>query len=223
MHNDILTAIDNRRTVILLLLDLSAAFDTVYHNILLSRLHERFGVTGKPFLWFQSYLSDRMQYVSVDGGTSSKHALQCGVPQGLVLGPILYLLYTSPLSDIVKKFNLSYHFYADDSQLYLSFQPTIPGDRDLAVSNIERCVLEIDHWMLVNRLKLNKDKTELLVISAKHLPVPIVQEISVVSETICSSQKAGNIGVTLTIIFFSMIILQVFASHLFIIFVISAI
>ena len=161
VHNDILTAIDNRRTVILLLLDLSAAFDTVYHNILLSRLHERFGVTGKPFLWFQSYLSDRMQYVSVDGGTSSKHALQCGVPQGLVLGPILYLLYTSPLSDIVKKFNLSYHFYADDSQLYLSFQPTIPGDRDLAVSNIERCVLEIDHWMLVNRLKLNKDKTDL--------------------------------------------------------------
>ena len=73
---------DSRRTVILLLLDLSVAFDTVDHNILLSRLHERFGVTGKPFLWFQSYLSDRMQHVSVDGGTSSKHALQCGVPKG---------------------------------------------------------------------------------------------------------------------------------------------
>ncbi len=63
------------------------------------------------------------------------------------------------------------------------------------MSNIERCVLEIDHWMLVNRLNLNKDKTKLLVISAKHLPVPIVQEISVDSETICSSQKARNIGV----------------------------
>ena len=196
MHNDILTAIDNHRKVILLVLDLSAAFDTVDHDIRLSRLHERFGVTGKPFLWFQSYLSDRMQHVSVDGGTSLKHALQCGVPQGSVLGPILYFLYTSPLSDIVKKFNLSYHFYADDSQLYLSLQPTTPGNGDLAVSNIERCVLEIDHWMLVNRLKLNKDKTELLVISAKHLPVPIVQEISVVSETIRSSQKARNIGVT---------------------------
>ena len=97
---------------------------------------------------------------------------------------------------IVKKFNLSYpSFYADDSQLYLSFQPTIPSDRDLAVSNIERCVHEIDHWMLINRLKLNKDKTELLVISAKHLPRPTLQEISVVNETICSSQKARNIGV----------------------------
>jgi len=141
-------------------LDLSAAFDTVDHDILLFRLQQRFGVTGKPLLWFKSYLSNRMQYVSVDGAASSDHALQCGVPQGSVLGPILYVLYTSPLSDIVKKFNLSYHFYADDSQLYLSFQPTIPSDRDLAVSNIERCVHEIDHWMLINRLKLNKDKTE---------------------------------------------------------------
>lgn len=195
VHNDILTAIDKRRTVILLLLDLSAAFDTVDHDILLFRLQQRFGVTGKPLLWFKSYLSNRMQYVSVDGAASSDHALQCDVPQGSVLGPILYVLYTSPLSDIVKKFNLSYHFYADDSQLYLSFQPTIPSDRDLAVSNIERCVHEIDHWMLINRLKLNKDKTELLVISAKHLPRPTLQEISVVDETICSSQKARNIGV----------------------------
>ena len=103
-----------------------------------------------------------------------------------------FTLYTG----IVEKLNLSYHFYADDSQLYLSFQPTIPGDRELVVSNIERCVLEIDHWMLVNRLKLNKDKTELLVVSAKHLPMPIVQEIFVVGETIRSSQKARNIGVT---------------------------
>ena len=108
------------------------------------------------------------------------------------MGPILYLLYTSPLSDIVNKFNLIYHFYADDSQLYLSFQPTIPEDRALGVSKIERCVHEIDHWMLVNRLKLNKGKTELLVISAKHLPRPVLQEISVVNETIRSAQKARN-------------------------------
>ena len=105
----------------------------------------------------------------------------------------MYLLYTS---DIAIKFNLSYHFYADLLQLYLCFQPTIPSDRDLAVSNIESCVLEIDKWMLDNRLKLNKDKTELLAIAAKRLPVSIVQEISVVSETISSSQKARNTGIT---------------------------
>ena len=89
-------AIDNRRTVVLLLLDLSAAFDTVDHAILLSRLRTRFGIAGKPLLWLQSYLSNRMQYVFVDGGTSVKHDLECGVPQGFVLRPILYLLYTSP-------------------------------------------------------------------------------------------------------------------------------
>ena len=185
----------NRRTVILLLLDLSAAFDRVDYDIPLSRPQERFGVSGKPLLWFQYYLSSRVQYVSVEGGASLRHALHCGVPQGSVLGPILYLLYTSPLSDMVKKLTLSYHFYADDSQLYLSFQPTIPGDRALAVSNIECCVHEIDHWMLVNRLKLNKDKTELLVITAKHLPRPVLQEISVVNETIRSVQIARNNGV----------------------------
>ena len=73
VHNDILTAIDNRRTVILLPLDLSAAFDTVYHDFILSRLPERFEVTGEPFLWFRPYPSSRMQYASVDGGASLKH------------------------------------------------------------------------------------------------------------------------------------------------------
>ncbi|XP_022805836.1 uncharacterized protein LOC111342974 [Stylophora pistillata] len=164
------------------------------HTILFSRLRVRFGIAGKPLLWLQSYLSNRTQYVSVDGGTFTKHDLKCGVPQESVLGPILYLLYTSPLSDIVEKFNLSYHFYADDSQLYLSFQPTVLGDRDLAVSSIESCVNEINHWMMVNRLKLKKDKTELLVISAKHLPRPLLHEISVAGETIHSVQKARNIG-----------------------------
>ncbi|PFX15880.1 52 kDa repressor of the inhibitor of the protein kinase [Stylophora pistillata] len=179
------------------------------HTILFSRLRVRFGIAGKPLLWLQSYLSNRTQYVSVDGGTFTKHDLKCGVPQESVLGPILYLLYTSPLSDIVEKFNLSYHFYADDSQLYLSFQPTVLGDRDLAVSSIESCVNEINHWMMVNRLKLKKDKTELLVISAKHLPRPLLHEISVAGEErqtvliICPLKsitedqiaKAGSMGI----------------------------
>ena len=139
-----------------------------------------------------------------------------------LLGPILYLLYASPLSEIVKKLNLSYHFYADDTQLYLSFQPTISGDRDLAVSNIERCVLEIDHWMLVNRLKLNKHKTKPLVISAKHLPIYQLFKKSLSSVRPSAPHRELEILVSLsTIIFLSTIMLQVFANHPFIIFVIS--
>ena len=141
VHNDILTAINNRRTVILLLLDLSVALDTVYRDFssLVYKSAFRSGVTGKSLLWFRPYPSSRMQYVSVDGGASLKHALQCDVPQGSVSGPILYVLYTSPLSDIIKKFNVSYHFYADDLQILQLFT-------NLAVSNIERCVHEINHW-----------------------------------------------------------------------------
>ena len=86
-------------------------------------------------------------------------------------------LHFSPLTDIVKKFNLSFSFYADDPQLYCPFNQLNLVLGIIAVSNIERCVHEIDHWMLVDRLTLNKDKIELLVIYAKHLPRPIFQDI----------------------------------------------
>ena len=128
IHNDILRAIDDGECVILVLLHLSAAFDTVDHDILITRLKHLFGITGKALGWIQSYLSGRTQFVKIGAERSSSRNLFRGVFQCSVLGPILYCMYTSPLKDIVSKHNMNHHFYADDSQIYLSFKPSAAGE-----------------------------------------------------------------------------------------------
>ena len=148
--------------MILLLLDLSAAFDTVDHSFLLSRLSNRFRIGGTALEWFRSYLSNRTQFVNVNGSTSERHVLQFGVLQGSVLGPLLYSMYTTPLSDIACKHELSFHFYADDTQLYVTFETSSPNDIELSKCRLEACVQEINGWMLLNRLKLNKEKLSFL-------------------------------------------------------------
>ena len=99
-----------------------------------------YGITGSVQEWFASYLSSRTQFVQIECSRSSLRELNCGVPQGSVLGPLLYVLYTSPVADIIKRHNLTYHLYADDTQLYVSFKL---GSDDLlssAKSSIEICV-----------------------------------------------------------------------------------
>ena len=178
----------------LLLLDLSAAFDTVDHSVLLSRLSHRFGIRGTALEWFRLYLSNRTQFVNVNGSTSDRHVLQFAVPQGSVLGPLLYSMYTSPLSDIACKHELSFHFYVDDTQLYVTFETSSLNDMELSKCRLEACVREIDTWMLLNRLILNKDKTELLVISSLHLARAALSHIYVCDERVLASPRARNIG-----------------------------
>ena len=102
VQNDILRAVDNNCCVVLLLLDSSAAFDTVDHTILLNRMSSKFGIKGQVRNWFQSYLNKRTQFVLINGTRSSVHSIKQGVPQGSVLGPLLYLLYVSPLADLLR-------------------------------------------------------------------------------------------------------------------------
>ena len=126
------------------------------------------------------------------GAISCSKDLRCGVPQGSLLGPILYVLYTSPLGDIVRSHGLSCHFYADDTQLNCSFKL---HDQAASVQAIESCLNDIDAWMLANMLKLNRDKTELLVTGPKQKVNPPIKGIHVADEYIEFSNIARNRGV----------------------------
>ena len=165
VQNDLLLAVDESGGAILVLLDLSAAFDTIDHTTLLNLLRDRFGIHESALEWIKSYLSDREQCVLINGETSSKLKLSFGVPQGSVLGPILFTIYTTPLGDIVRKHGLTFHLYADDTQIYIAFKPFDDCSKSEALSRIEKCVEDIRSWMGMNFLKLNDDKTELLVIT----------------------------------------------------------
>ena len=98
----------------------SATFDTIDHSILLSRLHHIFDISGTALSWFHSYLSDWIQVISVNGVASTPVALNFHVPQGSVLSPILFVLYSHPISEIVSYHSISHHCFSDDNQMHKS-------------------------------------------------------------------------------------------------------
>ena len=165
--NDILLNMNKQHVTILVLLDLSAAFDTVDHSILLNRLSSKLGLNGTALAWFRSYLSGRSQRVSVRGTVSDKFDLRYGVPQGSCLGPLLFTVYASALFDVLEKHLPNVHCYADDSQLYISFSPKAHSGQADAVASIEHCIQDIRQWMSQDKLVMNDAKTELLLIGTR--------------------------------------------------------
>ena len=167
--NDLLS-LDRGDNEFLLLLDLSAAFYTVNHSLLGLSLENSFGITGTVLQWLHSYLSGRSQVVEINDTKLSVRDLTVGVPQGSVLGPILYLLYTAPLAEIIRSHGLECRFSADDTQFYITFKDC---DADIARLRVENCVADIRHWMNVNELKLNHDKTEIMLMYSKYHTRPL--------------------------------------------------
>ena len=143
----------------------SAAFDTIDHSTLLSCLLDWFGVGGSALKWFSSYLAEWFQSVKIGSTLSDLQKLLFGVPQGSVLGPLLFSLYTSPLSTLIGKHKgVNFHFYADDSQLYVHLSHM---NTSAAFDKLNRCLQDVKEWMSASKLKLNPDKTEFLLFGSK--------------------------------------------------------
>ena len=133
VHNDISHALDDKKAVLFVMLDLSAAFDTIDQNQLLDVMEADFGITEKALTWFKTYLKGRTQQVKINSEKSNRVHLQCGVPQGSVLGPVMFVLVTTPLQKILKKHDVYYHKYADDNYcMPSSTQPSLETERELS-------------------------------------------------------------------------------------------
>ena len=171
LFNDLLMTVDASDGSSLLFLDLSAAFDTVDHEILLERLSNHCGVTDTAANWFRSYLTGRTQVVSIKGELSESSALLTGVPQGAVLGPIAYLIYANPLpsvigcDDLCRDINVGQ--FSDDTRCHITLRLLLgTAEQESARHKLSRSFQIADDWFTSNRVMANAGKTGLLYTSS---------------------------------------------------------
>ena len=144
--NDLLLAIDKGNEAVLILLDYTAAFDTIDHTLLLHRLENDFFITGTVLDWIRSYLHNRSQRVIINDTPSATFPLICGVPQGSVIGPLLFVLYTSPLSKVINSHQgIQHAMYADDTQIYITLKP---NGKDVATQKLSSCLKTLGSGLL---------------------------------------------------------------------------
>jgi hypothetical protein len=166
VQNAFVNALDTNHAVFLIMLDLSAAFDTIDHDILYHRLQHDYGIRGTALNLLKSYMSGRNFHVGIHGSISEDFNLQYGVPQGSIMGPRIFTMYSQPIAAIIRRHNIKYHIYADDIQLYYIFDPSIPGEAAVSLFKLSACVNDIYQWMSHNKLKLNESKTEFFIASS---------------------------------------------------------
>jgi len=191
--SDIMASTDKGNITLLGLLDMSAAFDTVDHHILLDRLEVSYGLKGHVLSWLRSFLSNRTQQVLMNGSSSLVTRIKSGVPQGSILGPLLFLLYTADIPCLATKHGINIHCYADDGQLYLYSRADMA---DNVVKKVVGCISEIDAWMSSNRLKLNADKTQFTWLGTRQQLDKInIPSINLGSSAVQLQSYVNNLGV----------------------------
>ena len=184
VQNYLLGNLDEGKTTVLVLLDLSAAFDTLDHSGVISLLENWYGISGNALRRFASYLMDLQQMVKVKKCVGEPSQTKYGAPQGSVLGPLLFRLYTTPLSKIISRHDVCHHLYADDTQIYITPSKSEP---EMSLALLQDCQLDVGDWMRSSKLKLNPNKTEVLLFGTKlhrkefmkHFPAKLLdQEIT---------------------------------------------
>ena len=190
--DNLLTSAGTGKPCALVSLDLSAAFDCVRHSVLLDRLSHDFGFSGATLSWINSYLLNRTQFVSYANKISSPATMTSGVPQGSVLGPLLFSAYLSPVSRLIDSFKLAHHIYADDMTLTFSFDSVLSP-----LSLLNDCTISLSNWLMFNGLRLNPTKSEVMWSGtrAQLLSVP-KNDILIASLPVPSSKSVKLIGVT---------------------------
>ncbi len=186
--DDILCKMDSRSCVIMSLLDFSAAFDTVDHDLLIEKLDKLYNIKGTALQWFRSYLSQRRFSIKINKTISEERPLSFGVPQGSILGPVLYSLYVKEIEEIANRLGINVHVYADDIVLYTESKE---------VEKFKECHKQIKTWTTNNFLKLNNKKTQVLCLSPKNVNVDKLLSIDLFNEQVDVRTTAKYLGVHL--------------------------
>ncbi len=188
---DITENLENKSNTLSVFLDLSKAFDTIDHKILLSKLNH-YGIRGTTLKWFKSYLEDRTQYVKINNTKSTTKPVTCGVPQGSVLGPLLFIIYTNDLAN-----SLTYThaiLFADDTTIYAN-----SNNLNILYENVQNDLSSLDVWFKTNKLSLNVNKTNYMMFTNNHRPQlnHMNKTLTIGNEEIVKKKHVKFLGVTI--------------------------
>ena len=200
MYHDLLENIENNKVTIVVMIDLSAAFDTIDVPILLELLQQDFGIQDTPLKWIESYLTNRTTSVIIDQSKSDSEPLRFGVPQGSCAGPVIFTLYISALNKVVEKYSAaSLYGYADDHKLALSIEAGNPSNVSSVLAQLDCCLNDIITWMTTHKLKMNQSKTEIIFYGTKQqLSKLNIEKVNVGGINVKCVDQVRDLGVIMT-------------------------